>query len=256
MNFLKICCLTAFAWVCGEISGQDISSKGTEFWLGFMDHTNTTQAEMDLYITSDSNTTGTVYIDGESWSRSFTVTANQVTIVNVPSTTAHVGCSDCIRDKGIRVETKKPVAVYAHIHRNFRSDATLVLPTEATGKVYRVMGWEQESRSTGGQRHRSQFMIVATSNNTKINITPTDNVARPGGVHPANVQYSITLDKGEVYQGQAPDRYDDLTGTLIEVIDTGATASCKKVAVFSGNSGTRLGCSGGLPFIYLLYEQT
>jgi hypothetical protein len=238
-----------------NLFAQDISSKGKEFWLGFMDHTNTTQAEMDLYITSDSSTTGTVYIDGENWSKTFTVTANQVTIVRVPSTTAHVGCTDCIQDKGIRVVAGKPVAVYSHIHRNYRSDATLVLPTEATGKVYRVMGWEQESRSSGGERHRSQFMIIATSDDTKINITPTDVVSSAGVDKAANVTYSITLDKGEVYQGQAPNRYDDLTGTLIEVIDTGASASCKKIAVFSGNSGTRLGCGGGFSSIDNLYEQ-
>ena len=238
------------------LNAQDISSKGKEFWLGFMDHSHGTGAKMDLYITSDSATTGTVYIDGAIWSTTFSITADSTTLIPVPSNIAHVPCSDCIQDKGIRIVTAKPVAVYAHIHRNFRSDATLVLPTEATGKTYRVATWNQETNSTGSERHRSQFMIIATSDNTKINITPTDNVVKASGTHPPDVKYSITLDKGEVYQGQAPGRNDDLTGTLIEVIDTGADASCKKIAVFSGNSATSLGpCPGGLQSSDNLYEQ-
>ena len=238
------------------LNAQDISSKGKEFWLGFMDHSHGTGAKMDLYITSDSATTGTVYIDGAIWSTTFSITADSTTLIPVPSNIAHVPCSDCIQDKGIRIVTAKPVAVYAHIHRNFRSDATLVLPTEATGKTYRVATWNQETNSTGSERHRSQFMIIATSDNTKINITPTDNVVKASGTHPPDVKYSITLDKGEVYQGQAPGRNDDLTGTLIEVIDTGANASCKKIAVFSGNSATSLGpCPGGLQSSDNLYEQ-
>lgn len=232
-------------------SQQETSSKGTEFWLGFMDHANTTQADLDLYITSDSATTGTVYIDGASWSDTFTVIANQVTIVNVPSILAHVGCSDCIQNKGIRIVTAKPVAVFAHIHRNYRSDATLVLPIEATGKEYRVMTWNQEPSGD-----HSQFMIVATSDSTKINITPQDLVNKSGGgTYPANVKYSITLNKGQVYQGQAPGKNNDLTGTLIEVIDTGTRASCKKVAVFSGNSVTSLGCTSASGSVDNLYEQ-
>jgi PKD repeat protein len=220
---------------------QETSNKGTLFWVGFMDHIDGTGADMDLYITSDSSTTGTVSIPGQSWSVNFSVTADSMTLVSVPSDKAYMSCSDCIEDKGIKVTSVKPIVVYSHIHHSARSDATLVLPAESTGQEYFVMSYTQ---AVSGQN--SQFMIIASQDNTKVKITPTDNVAGKS----ANIAYFITLDAGEVYQGQAPNRSNDLTGTKIEVIDTGANANCRKVSVFSGSSFTSLGCSGSGDNLY------
>lgn len=84
-------------------TAQNSSNKGTDFWVGFMNHRNGSSASMFLYITSDSNTTGTVSVPGQTWSQSFTVTANQMTLVQIPNNVAYVSCSDCIQDRGIHV---------------------------------------------------------------------------------------------------------------------------------------------------------
>ena len=229
-----------------NVKGQETSNKGKLFWVGFMDHIDASGADMDLYITSDSNTTGTVSVPGQAWSTTFSITANQMTLVPVPSNKAYMGCSDCIEDKGIKITSIKPVVVYSHIHHSARSDATLVLPAESTGQEYFVMSYKQESNA-----QNSQFMIIASQDSTKVRITPTDNVSSKS----ANIAYNITLDEGEVYQGQAPGLNDDLTGTRIEVIDTGANSNCRKVSVFSGSSFTKLGCTGSFGSGDNLYQQ-
>jgi gliding motility-associated-like protein len=236
---------------------QNSSNKGTEFWVGFPKHRNGTQAGLYLYITSDSSTTGTVSIPGQSWSTSFSVTANQMTLVNVPSNLAYVDCDDCIQNKGIKVNANKDVVVYSHIYRQYGSDATLVLPVNTLGKEYYCMSYEQRQNDNGNAR--SQFMIIADKDDTKINITPSvDLRTSTGGTHSAGTTYSITLDAGEVYQGRARDfgLDEDVSGTFIEVIDTGSTANCRTVAVFSGSSDTYLGCrASGLNSRDNLYQQ-
>ncbi|MCB9246297.1 MAG: PKD domain-containing protein [Flavobacteriales bacterium] len=245
-------CLLGFLSVEEASNAQSFSNKGTEFWLGFMAHSNS-QAGMYLYITSDSSTTGSVSIPGRSWSTTFSVTANQMTLVQVPTSQAFVNCSDCITDQGIKVVSGKPIVVYAHIYYQYRSDATLVLPNQTCGKEYYCVAYEQ-----GITSDRTQFMIVAHKDNTKINITPSvDLRSKTGSRMSANSTYTITLDEGQVYQGRAfsGSKTDDVTGTHIEVIDTGSTAGCRVVSVFAGSSYTSLGCSGGFNSGDNLYEQ-
>jgi gliding motility-associated-like protein len=234
---------------------QNSSNKGTDFWVGFMNHRNGTSASMYLYITADSNTSGTVSVPGQSWSTTFSITANQMTLVQIPTNTAYVSCSDCIQDRGIHVVSNKPIVVYSHIYHQYCSDATLVLPTPTTGKEYYAMSYEQRQNSG-----RSQFMIIASKDDTKVRITPTVTLSGSSGDRTAGNSYEITLDKGECYQGRAKSAgtTQDVTGTHIEVIDTGSTSDCRTVAVYSGSSDTYLLCGnagGGLNSRDNLYQQ-
>ncbi|MBI1308059.1 MAG: PKD domain-containing protein [Bacteroidetes bacterium] len=233
-----------------SVSAQNSSNKGTDFWIGFPAHGDGSNAGMYFYITSDSSTSGTVSVPGQSWSKSFTVTANQMTLVNIPASVAYVSCTDCIQSKGIHVVSQKKIVMYSHIYYQYRSDATLVLPTAACGKEYYAMAYDQIGPTTD----RSQFMIIANQDDTKVKITPTVPL---GGGHAAGTPYTITLDEGEVYQGRANTYTQDVTGTHIEVIDTGSTANCRTVALFSGSSNSFIGCSpnGGIASRDNLYQQ-
>ncbi|MBT8327904.1 MAG: PKD domain-containing protein, partial [Bacteroidia bacterium] len=224
-----------------------------------MAHIEGTDAVMSLYITSDSNTSGTVSVPGQTWSSNFTVTANNLTVVTIPSNVAYSGCSDCVVSKAVKVTSLEDIIVYAHHYEGNKSDATLVLPTRTQGKDYYVMGYTQSSPNSTG---RNVFIVVGSKDNTKVNITPgVDLRSNTGGTLAANNTYQITLDEGEIYQGIA--RYGsssyDISGTHIEVIDTGMTANCRTVSVFSGSTYTRIGnCSGGWGTINSgdnLYEQ-
>lgn len=253
MKRSSVVLLMLVAGITSSLFAQNSSSnKGTEFWVGFMAHSSSS-AGMYLYITSDSSTSGTVSIPGQNWSKSFTVTANNMTLVQVPTNLAYVDCSDCIRDQGIKVVSDKKIIVYSHIYYQYRSDATLVLPTNTTGKQYYCMAYKQ-----GISSDRSQFMIVGQKDSTYVRITPTvDLKDKNNGRLTKGKSYYIWLDEGEVYQGRAysGNSSDDISGTYIEVIDTGARANCRTVSVFSGNSWTSLGCSGGFNSGDNLYEQ-
>ncbi|MEZ4844273.1 MAG: PKD domain-containing protein [Bacteroidia bacterium] len=255
-HLLKLLVLATLFLTNLSVNAQSNSNKGKDFWVGFMAHRDGTSAGMYLYITSDSNTSGTVSIPGKSWSTTFTVTANAMTLVAIPSSQAYVGCSDCITGQGIHVTSQKPIVVYSHFTTNYCSDATLVLPTPATGKEYFCMAYEQLQNTA-----RSQFMIIANKDNTKVKITPTAVLTGSSGDIAKGTPYYITLNAGEVYQGRAKTygATQDVTGTHIEVIDTGSTSNCRTVAVFSGSSDTYILCTGastgGLNSRDNLYQQ-
>lgn len=216
------------------VLSQVTSNKGTDFWIGYMGHIDDAGSNMKIYVTSDVSTTGVVSIPGQSWSQNFSVSANSVTVLNIPPNLAYVGCDDCTEKKGIRLVANAPIVAYSHIHANARSDATLVLPTSSVGREYYVMSFTQAS---SGSTRRSQFMVLATEDSTLVQITPTVNNA--AGTRTANQTYTITLNQGETYQFRSA---TDVTGSHIQSVKSGS-GGCKRISVFSGSSFTVLGCS-------------
>ena len=235
------------------VSAQDFSNKGTDFWVVYSGHIDALASRMALYITSGMNTTGTVSVNGKS--TNFTVTANQVTVVQLTSTTspsnadAYLAINNVSQlevigiNKGIHIESQNPVVVYSHILNSARSGSTLVLPTKVLGREYVVASY----KSTGSivpitgngaeSQKNTQFEIIATEDGTTVEITPTN--ADYSKHHLANVTFDTLLNKGDVYQYQS---FEDLTGTKIRSI-AASNLSCKKIAVYSGSTWTALGCS-------------
>jgi hypothetical protein len=116
---------------------QDFSNKGKDFWIGYANHVRmytsqvAQQEKMSLYITSDVSTTGTVEIPGIGFNQTFTITANQISIIDIPRTARLNG--DGLFNLGIHVTSARPVVVYAHICPK-RLGATVCLPTTTLGK--------------------------------------------------------------------------------------------------------------------------
>ena len=79
----------------------------------------------------------------------------------------------------------------------------------------------------------SEFIVVATDDNTLINITPNDDII--GGAMAGNT-FSITLNKGQLYQAQS---YGDLNGSRVWV--DASMQGLKPIAVYSGNEGVNVG---------------
>ena len=63
---------------------QTESNEGTAFWFGFMEHRDQNQNTKVALITSRTQTSGTIEIPLRNWSQSFTVQANEVTVVTLP----------------------------------------------------------------------------------------------------------------------------------------------------------------------------
>lgn len=220
------------------------SNQGTEFWTVYMDHIDApttsdprgTVSKMDLYITADANTRVTVAIADGSFSQSYDVVARQILTVIIPAS-AFID-QQGLSLKGIHITAQKPVAVYAHIFAQSVSGATLLLPVNVLGKDYVSINYTQISNSLSSEKRPSYstFAVIGTEDNTTVEITPTTYLLNG---EPPGKAFTVTLNKGQVYQGLAN---DDLTGTRIRTLSTQA-GSCKKVAVFSGSSKILIGCA-------------
>ena len=234
------------------IQAQDFSNKGKDFWLAYPGHIDGNSSRMALYISSTVNTSGVVELPGGA-TISFTVTANQATVVQISPATYNIinpQSEGTFAARGIHITSVHPIVVYAHILNQARSGSTLILPTNTLGREYIATSYKSSTPSnpppgvSNGSSAGSQFTVVGVEDNTTVEITPS--VADAGGVRFANTPFTIVLNKGDVYQYRSTYN-NDITGTKIRTLSS-STSSCKPIAVFSGSSWTALDCnnaSGG-----------
>ncbi len=226
---------TGFLSISETVFAQGSTSKGTEFYTTWMDHRNgagTTGngSQMNLYLTSDVNTSGQVELVDGTFTQAFTVTANQVTTVAVPTNAFLGSLTGLAAGKGIHITSVLPIAVYAHIYASAVSGATLLLPVSTLGKDYVSINYTQIDPTNGPKPPYSTFDIIATDDNTSVQITPTATLT---GGQAAGTPFTITLaKKGDVYQCQSQ---TDLTGSHIKSVSVDNNV-CKPIAVFSGSS--------------------
>ena len=230
------------------LRAQDFSNKGKDFWIAYGNHVrmfnpNDQAEKMQLYITSDVNTTGTVKIAALGINLPFTVTANQIATVDIPRSAALL--DEGIYDYGIHLSAAAPVVVYSFIYVNAVSGATLCLPTNTLAKDYYSVNYFQVSNENDSY---SYFDVVATdTGTTTVQIIPA---ALTKNGRPAAVPFIVNLKQGQVYQVLSA---NDLTGSSIKSISNGNT--CKKIAVFSGSGKISIACGTNANTADNLYQQ-
>ncbi|MEB0260241.1 MULTISPECIES: gliding motility-associated C-terminal domain-containing protein [unclassified Mucilaginibacter] len=241
--------LITFFFVCCSFLGlaQSTSSQGREFWTAYMSHSEDNgPSKMALYVTADEATTVTVEIANGSFPAIIRpVLPNQVTEINVPRDEAFIQ-NQGKSLQGIHITSGKKIAIFAHIFANAVSGATLLLPVAVLGKSYYSLNYTQ--RSNAQVNTFSTFMVIGTGDNTTVEITPSAKLV-DGQV--AGMPFTITLNKGEVYQGLS---FTDLTNTKIASISSG-TQKCKKIAVFSGSTKIFIGCDDNNKTSDNLFQQ-
>ena len=225
---LAICSILILGCFC--LKAQSESNEGTSFWFGFMEHIDRFQNTKVAMITAKKATSGVIEIPLQGWSQSFNVAANEVTIVTLPVEVENIG-SEQVSDKGVILTSNDPVSVYIHQYHNFRSEATVVIPTVSLGTEYYTMNYR--AHLDNGIIYPSEFLIVADADSTLIDITVADETI--GGYSPGS-RHSVLLNRGETYQVQSREVNGDLTGSYV----TGN----KPFALFSGNEWTQVpfGC--------------
>lgn len=213
-GFLSLCLVLLSVSSLAQVQPD---SKGTDFWLMF--NQNFGSPELNLFITGDIATNGTVEIPGLAFSAPFSVTPGTVTTVNIPSGAAANG-DDSVENKGIHVFAGEEVTVYGLNRIQATTDAFLGLPTDILGTEYINLGYANVNVVNA-----SQFGVVATQNNTTVTITPT---VAAGVGRVAGVPFNIVLNQGQTYQlvtqGSAP---ADLSGSII--------LADRPIAVFGGH---------------------
>ena len=237
---------------------QSTSTQGKEFWLSFMhngfrDHTSGGWVINQVLISAKHDCTGTVLNPLTGWSQSFTVSANNIATVEIPEEQGYHNGSqhERIFEKGIKVTASDTVSVYCTNIAHVSFDASFVLPVESLGDEYIIQCGEQSR--PGHQPYvwnneTTAIVIVATEDDTEIDITPTVNTL---GGHPANRTFSITMYAGETYHLRSEritDRPIDLSGTRIRA------HNCKRIAVFNGNTITCVPTNAGNGYDHV-FEQ-
>jgi gliding motility-associated-like protein len=241
-----------------KLSAQDKSNRGKEFWLAygfdytFFNELPSNSQELAIYISTELAATVTITITNTGYSQTLTIPANTVDAsILIPKSGANDArtLTDGLQNRGIHIMSNVPVAAYAHVYANQVSGATMLMPTETYGYLYHSINYYQTTSQSNPNDWYSWFYIIASEDNTKVNITPSDTTKN--GWLP-NQTYSVTLNKGESYHvfGKAgpfqTNNYalcsKDMTGSkIVSVI--GGDGSCHPVAVFSGSGGIRL-CRG------------
>ncbi|MDB2656473.1 gliding motility-associated C-terminal domain-containing protein [Crocinitomicaceae bacterium] len=220
------CALLFSLLICmaAPAKGQTLATVGDDFWLGFMNNTGSSNEELRIFITSQVATSGTVEIPMFGWSANFTVIPNVTTTVIVPLGFGETLSHDIVDTKGIHVYSNDDISLFAINFSVFSADASKILPTQSLGTDYLVSAYRGITNIT-----RSEMLIVATEDNTEIEVTPS--VQTQGGF-PAGVPYTINLDQGECYQIRSNNTTQDLTGT--RVTGTLQSGDCRPFAVFAG----------------------
>ena len=221
-----------------------LSSKGKEFWVGFLQNDTTSQTDpvnrelcgydsLRIFISSKVNTSGNVSIPLQGFSKNFTVASNSTTTVIIPILLGQDTSSEIIAKKGILIQALDTVNVFAQHALWDSDDATLVLPIASLGTDYCVVSYKGYSGSLStSQPMPSEFTIIATQDGSQIKITPT---AKTLAGRPAGIPFTIILNRGESYQVKAAQNISDLTGTTIV-----ETSGNKPIAVFSGAQCSRV----------------
>jgi PKD repeat protein len=221
-----------------------LSTVGEEFWVGFMDNNRIIPNAPDqavIVISANENASGVIEYLGRTVN--FSINQGQQFTHIVPSEEIDLlhRNSGVISNKGIYILSDGKISVYAFNERFRSADGTVVLPIGALGKDYLVTShYETLTASVtynGNINDESQLLIVATEDNTQIQITTS--VGSLSG-NQADVPSTITLNRGQSYQIKAK---ADLTGSRVRVIGDNAN-ECKRIAVFGGNKWTSVGNCG------------
>ncbi len=233
------------------ISPADSSNRGTRFWVGYGHHEffgGDNDQDMVLYLSAEEAADVTVKVNGTSWIKHYHVAANTTLSTDlIPKN----GLEDArlmaegISDRGISIESNKPIVAYAHIYGHQSSGASMLLPVGTYGYEYYALGYNQ----VYGSGDYSWAYVVADQPNTVVEITPS---VRTATGHSANMPFTVTLNKGEIYQVLGARVNDavgyDVTGTRFRSVQN-AQGKCYPIAVFSGSSRTSVSCdpsgSGG-----------
>jgi gliding motility-associated-like protein len=230
---------------CTNTIAQNKSNRGKEFWLGYGHNIIMTPGgfseavnsqEQTVYISTDVPANVTVSINGTAWSQTFSLPANSV---NASILIPKIGADDArlltegLSTKGIHIVSDTPIVVYAHQYATQSSAATMLMPVETWGYNYSSLNFYQVSNYPNSY---SWFFIIATENNTRINIKPADTTS--GGWLPSQT-YTVNLNKGEIYNvfGKQINSLNgkDMTGSRITSIQ-GADGNCHPIALFCGSS--------------------
>ena len=223
---------------------QGPSTVGREFWVALTlsanpDHNNLTDFQPFIAISAQDYSGCQVTLTtpaNPSWSYSTTLT-QAWTIIESSTMLAsgwyNVGFeaqAETVQNQGVLVTSTKDVSVFCAWQGNQSFDASNILPTTVLTSEYIVQDYPPYDND--GKTGFTTFAIVATEDNTIVDITPKNNTYKQSNIAGKTFQ-SPSLKKGQVYHVLSVEN-NNLSGTYIKAKDN------KKIAVFNGDVMTRV----------------
>ena len=212
--FRSFLCVCLLLWCSVFAQGQNLQSSGKEFWFGYMQSLSqgingTPEYAIQLFAIAGA-TDVTLEVPGRNYSFTFSLKANEIKKLTLPSFNFEPSGSGVISDLAIHIQTTLPIEVVAIHNRIFFSATTRLFPYKSLGLNHVIIAAEDAMDASP-----SALLVVATADNTEVNVCQS-----PCGT---KGEFSFILNRGQTYQFQS---IDDLTGTIVN--------GDKPIAVFSG----------------------
>ncbi len=266
-----------FRVVATGLEADCFPMEGTAFHVAFMGNEAEPHSVLKIAAASREGAVVTVTNPRTGWSDQMTVSAGGAGEIVVPNEQARPAANEQAVDNGLYVTATSPVTLFASnaSEPSPRTwDVTTVLPADNLGSRYMVQtlpagaltaaeetdltvtteedltvtteeepGEAEEEEAENETVDKAEFVILATEDNTVVDISLTD--ASAGGHLPGEA-YQVTLQAGETYLVTGATVRTDFSGTTID-------AHGKKIAVFNGT--TRACLPAGTEGSDHLYEQ-
>ncbi len=248
--------LLSLILLTGYLQAKSNSTKGTEFWFGYMDNMRldyNSRPAFSIILSSEFDADVSIKINNNSFNEiKIKLKPNESEEVFLPindksqrpeeKTIYYPLTSEKIEYWGISIKSNYPISVYAMHYRIHFTDATIVLPLQELGRDYNILAgrdYKYCKMYPNGNPDASEFLLVGVDDSTKIEIIPSV-ITR--NLRPAKQPFEITLNRGEVYQVKSTYRafepFDlqnpglkdepDLTATIVRGLNN------LNFAVFSG----------------------
>lgn len=241
---MKISLLFAlvFAGLCYLYHPATASTKGVEFWYAHIGDNYSYTATKGitrcyLYVYAERKAELKIHAPTINWDTTLTAPTGLTTVV-LPREAINAGWR-IDRGLGVHITASDSVSIIAHIGSEFidadgsaHKEASLILPVSSLGHEYYVAS--VRVNHAFGQVSASALLVVATEDNTEVEITPSDTTLPE---YPVGVPFRITLQRGEMFglrsspylKNTLQEDTSDLTGSYIR-----ATAP---IAVYGGTFG-------------------
>lgn len=214
---------------------QTPTTQGRDFWVSYMKNGHRTSAEdrITLIVSAKENTNVTVSNENAypPYNQTFRVNAGEVVIKPVPDNYGYNSQNEGVANTGVHVTSDQDISLYIGNESSNSYDAANVLPTNALGNLYTLQTCNSVyyQGNNNSANMRASFLVIATEDNTILEITPT--VATPN--HSAEETYTVALNQGQVYHVMT--RNGSTTGNTNGDFSGTTLVANHPVSVFSGN---------------------
>ncbi|MBK6517749.1 MAG: IgGFc-binding protein [Polyangiaceae bacterium] len=254
-----------------EIAADSPSNVGCEFWVVDLDQQdgfNDPASEpfgVALSNAGDAQANVTIEINNANPGEPLSLTqvyngsvpANGLVTVSLGSRELDCGTvpndydspGTCLSSKAFRVTSSAPIVVYQfNVFTNqYSNDASLLLPSNALGQTYRIIGWnaghpvDLNFPGLDVGVDRSYITVVGTQPGTEVTVKPSWKIKGnpPIAATPAGGDITVTLGPFDVLNLETDDGTLQDDPKTVADLSGSAVYSSKPVAVFSGVESTQ-----------------